>query len=111
MCGFGLVSNLGLPPTLAAGGKKVAQHFAAGGLGDAGVKLGPVVAGWLVKNARPVLDAAALGIGGAEIEAADTRQRHRLGTHRARFEGHIQVAAAEPLAGERLRRLPFTLEA
>ena len=44
-----------------------------------------------------VLDAAALGIGGAEVEPADARKRDGRRAHRAGLQRDVEVGAVEPL--------------
>ena len=51
-----------------------------------------MVAGRLVKDARPVVDAAALGVIGAEGQAANARQGYGGGAHGAGLKGHDKVA-------------------
>src|SRR6185437_15992397 len=68
-CRSGRRRNCATGPS-AAGGEKRAQKLARLHLVDPAVDLGRVVAGRLAENARPVLDPATLGIGGAEIQAA-----------------------------------------
>src|SRR5689334_16951570 len=58
------------------------------------------MAGWLLENARTVLDPAAFGIVGAEINPPDLRQRDRRRTHRAWLQRHVEVAAGQPLHPE-----------
>ena len=41
----------------------------------------------------PVLDAAALGVGGAEVEPADARERDRRRAHRAGLQRDVEVGA------------------
>ena len=70
---------------------------------DPAVDLRRVVAGRLAEDARPVLDAAALGIGRAEIEPADARKRDRRRAHRARLQRDVEVGVrrAAPTAAPR----------
>ena len=71
---------------------------------DPAVDLRRVVAGRLIEDARPVLDAAALGIRCAVIEPADARERDRRRAHGARLQRHVEIAAGEPLRAERRAR-------
>ena len=48
-----------------------------------------------------VLDAAALGVRRPVVKAPDPRERDLAGAHRARFEGHVEVAAGQPLIADR----------
>ena len=59
------------------------------------------MAGRLAEDARAVLDAAALRIGGAVVEPAEARERDGGGAHRARLQRHVEVAADQPLGAER----------
>ena len=52
--------------------------------------------------AHAILDRAALGVGGAVIEAADAGERDRRRAHGAGFERHIEVAVDEPFRAHRL---------
>jgi len=63
------------------------------------------MAGRVAEDARAALDAATLGVCSAVVEPTDARERDRGGTHRARFERHVEIAAREPLAIEGPRRL------
>ncbi len=60
-----------------------------------------MMAGRLVEDARAVLHPAALGVVGAEIEAADAGQGNRRGAHRAGLQRDVEVAAVELLLPER----------
>ena len=55
-----------------------------------------MIAGRLVEDARPVLDAAALWVVGGEIEPADAGERDRGGAHRARLQRDVEIAIGEP---------------
>src|SRR5680860_737455 len=57
--------------------------------------------GRLREETRAVLDRAALGIGRAEIEAADTGKGDGGRAHGARLERHIEIAADKPLAAQK----------
>jgi cyclopropane-fatty-acyl-phospholipid synthase len=65
--------------------EEMAQQVGGGAFGNAAVDFGSVVAGRLVEDARPMLDAAAFWIEGAEIEPPDMREADRRGAHRARL--------------------------
>src|SRR4051812_3369091 len=65
-------------------------------LADARIDLGPMVAGRLVEDARAVLDAAALGIGGAIVKAPDPGEGDRLGAHRAGLQRDVEIAVDQP---------------
>ena len=58
------------------------------------------MAGGLAEDARPVLHSAAFRIGGGEIKPPDPRERDRGGTHRARFQSNVEVAAGQPLVAK-----------
>ena len=60
---------------------------------------------WLVENAGPVLNAAALRIACCKINPADTRKRNRRRTHRARLQRDVEVAPYQPLLAKSLARL------
>ena len=64
-----------LPPLLEEGPQQLARLA----FGDAAIDLGLMVAGRLAEDARAVLDAAALGIGGAVIDAAAAGRRKSPG--------------------------------
>ena len=85
---------------LAALGEELHQQLRRGSPVDPAVDLGRVVAGRLVEHARAVLDAAALGIGSAEIEPADTRERDGSRAHGAGLQRHVEIAAGEPFLAE-----------
>lgn len=61
-----------LPPLSTAGGKEVAQKGRGRLLADSGIHLWRMVAGGRGKEADPVLDPAALGIGGPVVEPTKT---------------------------------------
>src|SRR5665811_2030227 len=86
---------------LAAGREEVLQQACGGGLTDAAIDFGRVVAGGLAEKARPVLHGAALGIARAEIEPADAGEGDGAGTHGAGLQRHIEIAVHEALASER----------
>lgn len=69
---------------------------------DAAVNLWTVMAGRVAKNARPVLDPAALGIVSAVIKPADPREGNRGGTHGARLESHVKITLRQPRRAEAL---------
>src|SRR5713226_3769375 len=81
--GTARVARLCPPYELPPLGKKLPQQARCLAFADAAVDLGPVVAGRGDEKFHAVLDRAALGIGGAEIEPADTRERDRGGAHGA----------------------------
>src|SRR6185437_6322058 len=60
-----------------------AQQLGGARFVDAAIDLGTVVTSRLLEEARAVLDGAALGIAGAEIEAAQAREGDGGGTHGA----------------------------
>ena len=72
------------------------QQFAGARRVDAAIDLRAVMAGRLGEEARAVLDRAALGIAGAEIEPAQARERDRGGAHGAGLERDIEIAILEP---------------
>src|SRR5260370_227797 len=80
--------------------KEFAHRLRSAALGDAGVDLGPVMAGRLVEDARTVLDTAAFRIVGGEIKPADAGKTDRRGAHRARLQGDIKIAIGEALRAE-----------
>jgi len=47
-------------------------------------------------NGRALLDAAALGIGGAPIDPPQPREGNRLGAHRTGLQRHVDRAAVQP---------------
>ena len=63
--------------------------------------LGPVMAGGLLEDARPVLDPTALGVRRAEVEPPQPGEGDCLGAHGAGFQRDVDVAVDEP------RRAPF----
>ena len=67
---------------------------------DAAINLRTVVAAWLIEDARPVLDAAAFRIIGAEIEPAQAGKADRRGAHGARLEGDVEIAFGKALGAE-----------
>src|SRR6516165_5943082 len=84
----------------AAGGEEALQQLGRAGLADAAIDLWRVMAGGSRKEARTMLDGAALRIWSAEIEPADAGKGDGRCAHGARLERNIQVATGEPLAGE-----------
>src|SRR5690606_19461188 len=70
------------------------QQRARGALPDAAIDLRAVMAGGLREHPRAVLDAAALGVVGAEIEPPHPGQGDRRGAHGAGLQGDVEV---EPL--------------
>ena len=70
------------------------------GLADAAIDFRPMMACRLMKETRPVLYRSHLWIGGAEIKAADPREGGRGGTHGARLERDVQIAADQPLGAK-----------
>ena len=68
---------------------------------DPAVDLGRVVAGRLAEDARPVLDATALGVGRAEVEPPDARERDGRRAHRAGLQRDVEVGVRQPLRSER----------
>ena len=58
------------------------------------------MAGRLAEDARAVLDAAALGIGRAVVDAPDAREGDRLGAHRAGLERDVEIALDQPRRAE-----------
>ena len=82
------------------------QQLGGAGLTDAAIDFRRMMAGWLGKEARAVLDGTAFRIWRAEIEPADARKGDGRGAHAAWFERDIQVAADEPLAAEPGTSLP-----
>jgi putative glutamine amidotransferase len=89
-----------LPPRL----EKPLQQRRRFRFGDAAIDLRPVMAGRLIEDARPVLDAAALRIVGAEEQAADAEEGDGLRAHGAGLERDIEVAGGEARAAEPGRR-------
>ena len=55
---------------------------------------------WAGKDARAVLDTAALGIGRAVVEPAQPGEGDRLGAHRAGLQGDVEVAVDQPRRAE-----------
>src|SRR5690606_40112403 len=66
-------------------------------LSDAGVDLRNMMAGRLREDARPGLDAAALGIARAVVEPPDACEGDGCCAHRAWLQGDIEAEAGEPL--------------
>jgi hypothetical protein len=64
---------------------------------DPGIDLGAVEALRLCEHTRAVLDRTAFGIACGVVEPGDAGMPDRAGAHRARLEGHPQLAIAEPL--------------
>ena len=60
--------------------------------GNAAIDFRLVVAGGLGKDFRAVIDAAALGVVGAEVDAADAGEGNGCRAHRAGLQRHIEVA-------------------
>ena len=77
--------------------KELLQQTRAPCLSDPAVDLRRVVARGLAEDARPVLDPAALGIAGAEVEAADAGERDGRRAHRAGLQRDVEVGARQPL--------------
>ena len=61
-----------------------------------------MMTGGLGEDARAVLDAAALGIGRAVIEAADAGEGNGLRAHGAGLQRDIKIAARQPFRPERV---------
>src|SRR5205814_394792 len=61
--------------------------------------------GRLVEDARPILDAAAFGIGRAVVEPPYPGKGNGLGTHRAGLERDVEIALDQSRGAERLGRL------
>ena len=59
-----------------------------------------MMAGRLGKEAAAALDGATFRVVAAPVEAPDPRERYRRGTHRAGFEGHVEIAVDEPFAAK-----------
>src|SRR6185503_1790492 len=81
-----------------------AQQFARFTFTESGIELGLMMAGRLVEDARTVLDAAALGIGGPPVEPADAGEGNRLGAHRAGLQRNIEIAIDQARRAELRRR-------
>ena len=77
-----------LPPRL----EEILQQRCRFTICDTAIDLGPVMTGRLAEDTRSVLDAAALGIRCAVVEAAQASEGDRLGAHRAGFERDVEVA-------------------
>ncbi len=69
--------------------EEIPQQRRGAALVDAAIDLGAVVAGGLAEDARALLDAAAFGVLGAEIEPADASKRDCLGAHRTGLQSDI----------------------
>src|SRR5579864_8002081 len=85
--------------------EEAAQQLGPARLVDPAIDLRAVVAGRLLEEARAVLDGAALGIVGAEIEAADARERDRGGAHGAGLERDVEIALLEARPAALRRRV------
>src|SRR5579859_812741 len=88
---LGVLGGLGvskLPSFL----EELSEHLAGPHFLQPADHLRRMVAGRLAVDARPVIDAAALRIIGAEIEPADAGEGNRRRAHRAGFQGDIEVA-------------------
>ena len=93
----------GLDPAifeLAPFGKKRFEQAGGVNLADAAIDLGPVMARGLVIKPRTVLHRSHLRIDGAEIEPADSRKGGGGGTHGARLERDVKIAADQPLGAK-----------
>src|SRR5262245_4592996 len=77
--------------------KERAQQVAGHVLAQAGIKLGPVVAGYVAEDAGPMLDAAAFWIGRSVVEACDARERDGGSAHGARLKRDVKIMSREPL--------------
>lgn len=64
-------------PQSAPGTEEVAQQSRGSGLAHAGINLWRMVAGGRGKEADAVIDSPGLGVGGAVVETADTREGNR----------------------------------
>lgn len=58
------------------------------------------MAGWLLEEASAMLDTAALGIMGAEVEPPDPREGDGGCAHGAWLQRHVEIAASQPLRAE-----------
>ena len=93
--------------TLSAGpGRSVAQEFAERRAGDPAIDLRPVMAGAAREDPRAVLDAAALGILGTEIDPPQPGEARRCGAHRARLQRDVEIAAHQPWRARLAARRP-----
>src|ERR1700733_2332192 len=77
-------------------GEKRSQHLGRLAFAQAPVDLWRMVTGWLAKEARSVVDSAALWIRGGVIEPAKAGQGDRARAHGAGLERHIEIAAERP---------------
>ena len=74
-------------------------------LAQAPVDLRRVMAGGLAKEARAVVDRAALGVRSRIIEPAQSGEGDRARAHHTRLECHVEIAADEPFGAKSRRAL------
>ncbi len=84
--------------------KERAQQLTRRPLADAAIDLRAMVAGRLGEEARAMLDGAALGIAGAEIEPAQPGEGDRRRAHGAGLQRDIEIGPLQPLQPRRGRR-------
>lgn len=73
---------------------------------EAADDFGLMVAGGVLEDSRPMIDAAAFRIVGAEINPANPRHGNGGGAHRAGFQRDVKVAGGEPGPAEFPRPFP-----
>ena len=109
-CRVGPVALLAMTGALAHGlaplFEKVTQQLGRLTLANPAIDLGRMVAGRLAEKARAELHRPALGVGSREIEAPEAGKGNRPRAHGARLQGHIEIAADQPLGADFGRRLP-----
>ena len=95
-----------LADAIAGPQKKRAQQRRRLALSDAPHHLGPMQAARRIKHPRPVLDAPALRVVGAEHHPGHPKMHRRRRTHGARLQRDHQGAPDEPRSPRPPRRLP-----
>ena len=88
---------LELPPLSTAVGEETPKKSGRRSFADSGINLWRMMAGGRVKEADAVLDGAAFGVGGGEVEPADARKGNGGGAQSAGLQRDIEVAFGKPL--------------
>ena len=100
----GPFNHSGTPPRVARLGdglgwtalfEEVGKDFAAFGLKDAGGEGGAVVQAGVGGDAVEGIAGSGFGVGGSVDDAGDSALDDGAGTHRARFQSHVEDAAVE----------------